>query len=154
MYSGWNIYALGNLQIQGTDEGQFRLFDMINGGTVEVCNPMPFFVNYNKFSIITFFEGNEKGRFTTHPITLSPLSSAVVNGTFRSETFPEVQYLALHFDGMFSGSAPDRIDPRKLVIFTQVEAPIIGIIPYTITEQHAGLFFWDTLNGKIGEFSC
>ena len=78
----------------------------------------------------------------------------IVNGTFSSETFSEAQYLALHFDGMFSGSAPERIDPHQLKIITQIEAPIIGVIPYTITKQYSGLFFWDELNGKIGEFNC
>ena len=86
--------------------------------------------------------------------SFSPVSSIIVNGTFRSDTFSEAQYLALHFDGMFSGSAPERIDPRKIVFITQIEAPIIGVIPYSVTNQYSGLFFWDTLNGKIGEFDC
>ena len=55
---------------------------------------------------------------------------------------------------MFYGSAPERIDPRQLTIITQIQAPIIGIIPYTITNQYSGLYFWDALNGKIGEFNC
>ena len=154
VYSFWNIYALENLQFRGADEGRFRLFDMINGGSIEVCNPSGFFVNYNKFSIITFFEGNEKGTFTLEQTSISPMSSLIVNGTFQSETFSEVQYLALHFDSMFSGTAPERIDPRKIILVTQIEAPIIGVVPYTITNQYSGLFFWDTLNGKIGEFNC
>ena len=82
-YSFWNIYAIDNLQFRGTDDGKFRLFDMINSGTIEVCNPMPFFVNYNKFSIITFFEGNDKGKYTSESSIFSPLSSKIVNG--RSE---------------------------------------------------------------------
>ena len=55
---------------------------------------------------------------------------------------------------MFSGSAPERIDPRKIILVTQIDAPIIGVIPYSVTNQYSGLYFWDTLNGKIGEFSC
>ena len=154
VYSGWNIYAADQLQITGTDEGQFRFFDMINSGSIEVCNSMPFFVNYQKYSINIFFNEANKGTYSTSPLNLDPLSSEIVNGTFSSETFSEAQYLALHFDGMFSGSAPERIDPRQLKIITQVEVPIIGIIPYTITKQYSGLFFWDELNGKIGEYNC
>ena len=78
----------------------------------------------------------------------------VINGTFSSETFTEAQYLALHFDGMFTNSTPERIDPRRLVIVTEIETPIIGIIPYTVTKQYSGLYFWETLNGDIGEFNC
>ena len=153
-YSFWNIYAIDNLQYRGTDEGRFSLFDMINSGSIELCNPSPFFVNYQKFTIITFFEGNDKGTFSSESVTFPPMSSSIVNGTFKSETFSEAQYLALHFDGMFSGTAPERIDPRKLIMVTQIDAPIIGVIPYTITNQYSGLFFWDTLNGKIGEYNC
>ena len=154
VYSGWNIYALEQLQIKGTDEDRFRFFDMINGGTVEICNPMPFFVNFQEFNIVIFFNEANKGTYSIEPNTFSPLSSKIVNGTFSSEEFSEAQYLALHFDGMFSGSAPERIDPRQLKIITQIEAPIIGVIPYSITTQFSSLFFWDELNGKIGEYSC
>ena len=154
VYSGWNIYASDQLQVKGTDEGSFRFFDMINSGNIEICNSMPFFANIQKYSVHVFFNEDNKGTYFTDSITLGPYSSKVVNGTFSSETFSEAQYLALHFDGMFGGSAPERIDPRQLKIITQVEAPIIGIIPYTITEQYSGLFFWETLNGEIGEFNC
>ena len=154
VYSGWNIYALDHLQLKGTDDGKFRFFDMINGGNIEICNSMPFFVNFHKVSIFTFFNGVDKGEYSITDHTLSPLSSKIVNGTFSSEIFSEAQYLALHFDGMFYGSAPERIDPRQLTIITQIQAPIIGIIPYTITNQYSGLYFWDALNGKIGEFNC
>lgn len=153
-YSGWNIYALNDLQFSGTDDGKFTFFDMINSGNIEICNSAPFFVNFQKFSINIFFNEDNKGVFSTGSSTLSPMASEVLNGTFRSETFSEAQYLALHFDGMFSGSAPERIDPRQLKIITQIEAPIIGVIPYTITEQYSALFFWDTLNGEIGEYAC
>jgi hypothetical protein len=154
VYSGWNIYASSNLQIYGTDEGRFRFFDMISDGSVEVCNPFPFYVNFNKFSIVTYFDARDKGTFSSESITLKPFSSMEVNGTFTSESFPEAQYLALHFDAMFSGSAPERIDPRKLQIVTEIDTPIIGLIPYTITKQYSGLYFWETLNGDIGEFNC
>ena len=154
VYSGWNIYALDQLQIKGTNDIGFRYFDMINSGNIEICNSTPFFVNYQKFSIFVFFNEDNKGEYSTAPNTIGPLSSKIVNGTFSSETFSEAQYLALHFDGMFSGSAPDRIDPRQLKIITQIDAPIIGVIPYTITKQYSGLFFWDNLNEKIGEFRC
>ena len=154
VYSGWNIYASNYLQLHGTDEERFRFFDMISDGSIEVCNPFPFFVNFDKFSIVTYFDSSNKGTFSSKSVMLPPFSSIVVNGTFSSETFSEVQYLALHFDGMFSGSAPERIDPRRLIIVTEIETPIIGIIPYTVTKQYSGLYFWDTLNGDIGEFNC
>lgn len=154
VYSGWNIYVANQLQLHGTDEDRFRFFNMINDGSVEVCNPSPFFVNFNKISILIFFDSDNKGTFSSKPISLSPLSSRVINGTFYSENFSESQYLAIHFDGIFSGSSPERIDPRRLMIVTEIETPIIGLIPYTVTKQYSGLYFWETLNGNSGEFNC
>ena len=154
VYSGFNIYAVNQLQIHGTDEEIFRFFDMINDGSIKVCNPTPFFVSFNKLSIVTNFDSYNKGTFSSKPISLLPLSSAVINGTFSSESFSEAQYLALHFDGIFGGSIPERIDPRRLVITTEIDTPIIGLIPFTVTKQYSGLFFWETLNGDIGEFNC
>jgi hypothetical protein len=153
-YSGLNIYALGDLQERGTNEVGFRFFEMINDGTVEICNPSPFFVNFKKFNIIMYLDGAPKGTFATGPVFLSPYSSIVVNGTFTSDTFSEAQYYAMHFDGQFSEDVPERIDPRKLLITTEVEVPIIGVIPYTVTKQYAGLYFWETMNANIGEFGC
>ncbi|MFB5631210.1 MAG: thr operon leader peptide [Nitrosopumilaceae archaeon] len=154
VYSGWNIYAVNQLQIHDTSEDGFRFFDMISEGKILICNPSPFFVNFNKLNIITYFDSNNKGKFSSNPINISPISSVIINGTFSSESFPEAQYLALHFDGIFSGAAPERIDPRKLMIVTEFETPILGIIPYTVTKQYSGLYFWETMNGDIGEFNC
>lgn len=154
IYSGLNIYALGNLQERGTNEGQFRFFEMINDGTIEVCNPSPFFVNFKKFNIIMYLDGAPKGTFASEPVVIYPYSAIIVNGTFTSDTYSEAQYYAMHFDGQFSGDVPERIDPRKLLITTEVETSIIGVIPYTVTKQYAGLYFWETLNGSVGGFSC
>lgn len=154
VYSGWNIYAINQLQINGTNEDGFRFFEMISDGSIEICNPLPFFVNFNKLSIVTFFDSYNKGTFSSKQINISPQSSVMVNGTFSSESFPEAQYLALHFDGIFSGTAPERIDPRKLIIVTEIETPILGLIPYTVTKQYSGLYFWETMNGDIGDFNC
>ncbi len=154
VYSGLNIYAASQLQFHGTDEDRFRFFDMINDGSIKACNPSPFFGNFNKLSIVTYFDSDNIGTFSSKPISVSPLSSVVIDGMFSSESFPEAQYFALHFDGIFSGSSPERIDPRRLMIVTEIETPIIGIIPYTITKQYSGLYFWETLNGDIGEYNC
>ena len=154
VYSGWNIYALEQLQIKGIEEDRFRFFDMINSETIEICNPMPFFVNFQEYNIVIFFNEANKGAYSIDSNTFSPFSSKIVNGTFSSDIFSEAQYLALHFDGMFSDSTPERIDPRQMKIITQIEAPIIGVIPYSIINQYSALYFWDELNEKIGEYSC
>lgn len=153
IFSAWNIYAANNLQLQGS-EGQFSYFEMVNDNKLVVCNPLPFFVNFERLDIVIYFEDMNKGVLSTHPRIIPPSSSLVVNGTFRSESFSEAQYLAMHFDGMFSGSTPKRIDPNKMVILTEVQTQIIGVIPYSVTKQYSSMDFWNLLNGKGEEFSC
>lgn len=94
------------------------------------------------------FDEKSKGSFGILGTTLPPLSSSVLEGVFKSQTFEETQYLSLHFDSMFGGSAPVRIDPSKFFIITEIQTPIIGVIPYSVTKQYSGLDFWNIMNEK------
>jgi len=154
VFAAWNIYAVQQIQFVGTEEKKINYFDMINDGEINLCNPNPFYVVFDKMDIIMIFEQKDKGRFSIQGTTLPPSSVTTLEGIFRSETFQEVQYLSMQFDVMFSGSAPIRIDPSKFAIFTETYTPIIGIIPYSITQQYSGLDFWNMINNKDGQFSC
>jgi len=154
VFAAWNIYAVQQIQFVGIEEKKFNYFDMINDGEINVCNPNPFYVTFDKMDIKMIFEQKDKGRFSIQGTTLPPSSVTTLEGKFRSETFEEVQYLSMHFDGMFSGSAPIRIVPSKLAIATETHTPIMGIIPYSITQQYSGFDFWNMLNGEDRELSC
>jgi len=151
-YSGWNIYAVEQLQFSIADKEKFNYFDMVNGAKVSVCNPLPFFVHFNEFNIVMILQGDEKGTFTVQGITLPPSSSLELEGKFRSETFEESQYIAMNFDGMFGGGVPVRIDPSNLAIATEIETPIIGVIPYSVTNQYSGFDFYNKMNDI--DFKC
>ncbi len=154
VFAAWNIYGIQQIQFVGTEEKKFNYFDMINDGEINVCNPNPFYVVFDKMDILMIFEQRDKGRFSIQGTTLSPSSVTTLEGKFRSDTFQESQYLSLHFDGMFSGSAPIRIDPSKFAIATETHTSIIGIIPYSITQQYSGFDFWNMMNDKGGQLSC
>ncbi len=154
VFAASNIYGVQQVQFVGTEEKKFNFFDMINDGEINVCNPNPFYVVFDKMDIIMIFEQKDKGLFSIQGTTLPPLSITTLKGKFSSETFQEVQYLSLHFDVMFSGSAPIRIDPSKFSISTETDTPIIGIIPYSVTQQYSGFDFWDMMNSKEGQLRC
>jgi len=153
VYSILNIYAADQLQLRGVD-GEFSYYELISDGNIEVCNSFPFYVNFNKFDIVPYIEGENKGTFSTLPITLSPFSSLIVNGTFKSDTYEEIQYYSLSFDTIFSGGGSERIDPSKLSVVTEIQTPIIGVIPYSVTKQYSGMDFWNIMNGNGGNFNC
>ena len=154
VFAASNIYGVQQVHFVGTEEKKFNFFDMINDGEINVCNPSPFYVVFDKMDIIMIFEQKDKGLFSIQGTTLPPLSITTLEGKFRSETFQEAQYLSLHFDVMFSGSAPIRIDPSKFAIYTETHTPIIGIIPYSITQQYSGFDFWNMMNGEDRKLSC
>jgi len=154
VFAAWNIYAVQQIQFVGTQEKKFNYFDMINDGEINVCNPNPFYVVFDKMYIIMIFEQKDKGLFSIQGTTLPPASVTTLEGKFSSETFQEAQYLSMHFDGMFSGSAAIRIDPNKFAITTETHTPIMGIVPYSITQQYSGLDFWNMMNDKDGQLSC
>ena len=154
VFAAWNIYAVQQIQFVGTEEKKFSYFDMINDGEFNVCNPNPFYVVFDKMEIKMIFEQRDKGLFSIQGTTLSPSSVTTLEGKFRSDTFEEVQYLSMHFDLMFGGSVPIRIDPSKFAISTETHTPIIGIIPYSITQQYSGLDFWNMMNDKDRQFRC
>ena len=154
VFASWNIYGVQQIQFVGTEGKKFNYFDMINDGEINVCNPNPFYVVFDKMDIIMIFEQKDKGRFSIQGTTLPPSSVTTLEGKFRSETFQEAQYFSMHFDVMFSGSAPIRIDPSKFAISTETYTPIIGIIPYSITQQYSGFDFWNMMNVEDRELNC
>jgi len=154
VFAAWNIYAVQQVQFVGTEEKRFLYFDMINYGEINLCNPNPFYVVFDKMDIKMIFEQRDKGLLSIQGTTLPPSSVTTLEGKFTSETFEEAQYLSMHFDLMFGGSAPIRIDPSKFAIATETHTPIMGIIPYSITQQYSGLDFWNMINNKDGQFSC
>jgi len=155
VFSAWNIFAVDQIQFLGKETAAgFSYFDIINNGEINVCNPLPFQIIINKIDFVMFFEQKNKGIFSIQDATLLPSSITTLKGKFTSETFAEVQYLSMHFDGMFSGATPIRIDPSKFAIVTEIHTPIINVIPYSITKQYSGLDFWNMMNENKEKISC
>ena len=152
-YSLWNVFAISNLQIASAEKGTFAYFDLMNDGKISICNSLPLPVNLNKFEIMVFYDNEHKGTLTVNPVTILPQSSTIIEGEFRSEYFVDSQYLFLHLDGEFSGSQPIRIDPAKMFVVTNVNSPIIGVIPYTISQQYTGFDFYNMMKDR-NNFSC
>ena len=152
-YSLWNIFAIYNIQIASAEEGKFTYFDLMYNEKISMCNTLPFYVNIDKFEIVIFYDNENKGTFTANPVTISPQSSEIIEGEFRSEFFVDSQYLFLHLDGEFSGNQPIRIDPTKMFVLTNIDSPIIGIIPYTVSQQYTGFDFYNMMKDRT-DFSC
>ncbi|NJK77566.1 MAG: thr operon leader peptide [Nanoarchaeota archaeon] len=146
-----NIIAVEQLEYRWKDQGKFSLFALSNGGEVEFCNTMPYWMSFKKFEVSTFYDLKPKGVFTTQPLTINPLSYDFQNGTFHSNEFTASQYLFLNLDFEFSGE-DIRIDPNKMYVLVNISTPIIGIIPYSTTTQYTGFDFSKLMN--VEKLSC
>lgn len=143
-----NIVAAEQLEYKLADHEKFSLFALSNGGEIEFCNTMPYWMSFKKFEIITFYDSKQKGTFTVEPLTINPGSHSIQNGTFYADEFTASQYLFLNLDFEFSGE-DIRLDPNKMYVLVNISTPIIGIIPYSTTAQYSGFDFSNLMNEKL-----
>ncbi len=153
-YSAWNISALGGLELRSSQHDRFSFFEISNGRPIEACNPSPFPVSFEGLEITIFYENDDEGTYTVGPSTLQPSSLALLEGTFRSESHAESRYTFLHMDAQFAGTAPIRLDPNRMHVEVDVHVPILGLVPYMITERYTALDFYNTMNEDAGTFGC
>ncbi len=150
LYGVWGIYSVEKLQLR-TPNTDFSYFEMSNYEKIEICNPMPFFVGFNGLKIESYYINDIKGVFETGPTTISPNTSEILDVNFSSDNFSEAQYLFMHMDGQFDGEIPIRLDPSKMVVVTNFETRIIGVIPYQNTITQSAFDFTNMMNE---ESSC
>jgi len=136
-YSGLNILGIQQLEYRWSNPGDFSFFTMSNHGEIEFCNPIPFWVSFQKLDITTYYNTENLGSFVVNPITINPLSSTIQKGTFSSEEISSAQHIFMTLDFEFDGG-DIRMDPNQLVTVIQIDTPIIGIIPYSSITQISG----------------
>ena len=145
LYGIWGIYSVEQIQLR-TPNSEFRFFELSNYKEVEMCNPMAFFVSFNGLKIATYYANDLKGLFEIGPTTIYPNTTKILDGNFSSEVFSESQYLFMHMDWEFYGDYPVRLDPSKMVVVTDFETKIIGVIPYQTTITQSGFDFTKMMN--------
>ena len=153
-YSAWNIFILNNLEIRSSQHGQFSFFEISNNRAIEVCNPSPFYVSFDRLDISIFYQEDNKGTYSLPSSIISPSSLSIIEGTFRSESYSESQYTFLHMDSQFGGTVPIRLDPNQMIVATNIQTSILGLIPYSITNQYSAFDFYNIMNEKDREISC
>ena len=149
----WNFFAADQIQFKVANEDDFRFFGLINQEKISFCNTSPFYTNFNNFQIKMVYEGREIAKLNFPGGGLEPNTEITREGKFTTNAFEEVQYLSMHFDGMFLDTIPVRINPTKMVIDTEFQIQIIGIIPVSVTKQYSAQEFWEIMNAEE-EYSC
>ena len=136
-YSGLNIIGAEQLQYKWNDLEEFSFFSMMNNGSMELCNPMPFSINFDKLQIGSFYNAKNIGTYEIMSTTIESQSSIVTNGNFFTEEYQSTQRLFLTLDYEFDGGEI-RVDPNKFIVIVSIHTPIAGIIPYSQDLQISG----------------
>ena len=145
LYGLWGIYSVEQLQMRTLDS-EFSYFEMTNYEKIEICNPLPFFVSFNVIEIQVYYTDDLKGIFEIESTTINPNTSQETDLKFSSDSFSESQYLFMHMDGQFSGEMPARLDANQMIVVTDFETRIIGIIPYHSTITQSAFDFTKMMN--------
>ena len=114
-YSGINIVGAEQLQYKWSDSEKFSFFEMMNNGELELCNPMPFSISFEKLQIGSFYNAKNIGTYEIMSTTIEPQSSIVAKGDFFTEEYQSTQRMFLTLDYEFDGGEI-RVDPNKFIV--------------------------------------
>lgn len=149
----WNIYSADQIQLRASNQDNFRYFGLINEEKISLCNPSPFYTSFNNFQIKMIYEGRDVGEINFPGALIDANSEITREGKFTTEVFKEVQYLSMHFDGMFLDAISQRINPAKMEINTEFKIQIVGFIPVSVSTQYSALEFWEMMNSN-DDYTC
>jgi len=153
VFSSWNIFSADQIQFKAVKQN-FSYFELLNNGKISICNPLPFYADFDTVKIFMIYEGRNIGVLGLSGVFLEPNSEIEIQGKFTSDSFKEIQYLSLHFDAMYNDVIPTRIDQEKMNIVTEIQTKIIGFIPYSISNQYPSFEFWKMMEDNNKEYSC
>lgn len=145
-FSASGVVVAENIKFGASDGKDFRYFRVINSEKVAVCNPTILYANIYDINIHMTSNGSPIGQLSLPGGFLEAGSVNVVEGVFTSESYQRIQYLAQRFDTLSQGIILQRASPDSLIITTEVQANILGFIPYHATKSYEALDFVDEIN--------
>ncbi|MDE1727330.1 MAG: hypothetical protein KGH89_08740 [Thaumarchaeota archaeon] len=144
-YIGLDSYAASTLQFRPNNGNQYQISPTEIHIQADVCNPSFFPTSFNKYEITAFYNSDiiEKAEFGGNMLSSKTMST--VDGVF-----------ALNTSTLFKlKQANATFDPTLAKITTTIDAPIFGVIPFSVVKQYSAAQFQDVLkNGPPGSFSC
>jgi hypothetical protein len=144
-YIGADAYAVSSLQIKPHQGNQYAISDMVLHIQAQVCNPSYFPVSFHNYQISAIYKSKVLETASIDGITIYPKSYTLLDGTFTidKQAISEIANL---------GSGFNATDAK---VTTKLDAPIFGIIPFTINKDYSGTEFANIVkNGPPGGYQC
>jgi hypothetical protein len=144
-YAGLDAYAVTTLQFRPHHGNQYLISQTQMFIQSDVCNPSYFPASFNKYEINAFYKTDSIEIAEISGSTISPKTYEILNGVF---TLNKDAVIKLQ-QGNFT------FDPNQAHVTTTVDAPIFGMIPFSVSKEYAGTEFQQVVkNGPPGSFSC
>jgi hypothetical protein len=144
-YVGLDAYAVTTLQFRPHHGNQYLISQTQLFIQSDVCNPSYFPASFNKYEINAFYKTNTIETAMISGSIISPKTYEVLNGVFTLNKDAVIKLQNENFT----------FDPNQAHVTTTVDAPIFGVIPFSVAKEYAGTEFQKVVkNGPPGSFSC
>jgi hypothetical protein len=138
-YSSLNLLSAKDLQFRWYQADSFDLLSIMFGGKVSVCNNSDYPAAFASYSFDVIYEEQSLGVFTIDGTGLAPHTSAMLDGKFATDDERVANILLASLDTALSGSGQAaRINPAHMTVTTTLETKIIGLVPFSVTQQYSG----------------
>lgn len=150
---GLNIFAISNLQFRGHSMEEMDILDMSIDGKFEVCNPTFFPASFDTLKMDINYKSTNFGTFTIWGKTIPPQSPTIVDGRANINGQAVLQLFIAAMGSAFGGQGLD-FDPNQIRFSAVLDAPILGIIPFSISQNYSSDEFQKLMQGKNESWSC
>jgi hypothetical protein len=144
-YVASDVYAVSTLQFRPHHGSQYVISQtqlFIQG---EVCNPSYFPASFSNYEINAVYKSESIEKAEISGSTITPKTFAILDGKFdlNKDAVTRLQ------------QQNEKFDPTQAHITTTINAPIFGVIPFSVVKEYSADQFQQVLkNGPPGSFSC
>ena len=148
-----NAYAITNLQFRGHSVDDVDLIDMNMDTKFEVCNPTFFPASFETLKVDVIYKSTNFGTITMWGQTIPSNTPTIIDGRIYMNGQAIMQLFADTLGSTLRVGEMD-FDPKQVKIFIELDASILGIIPFSVSKSYPSDEFIEIFQGKINEWSC
>lgn len=143
-YSSLNLISANSLQFKWASD--FDYLSVLYGKNMVACNGSDYPASFSKYSFTIFYDSDQIGKFTTSGAMVQPHSEANISGKFAADDKQVSQMFFSFLDTELHGTDVARIDADKMNVIAALDYTILGVIPFSITQEYSGQEFLEMMN--------
>jgi hypothetical protein len=145
-----NSYALSSMQFRVSEVSDIDVASMSSAIKLDACNPTAFPAGFDTFSAVISYRQAEFARVSVSGNLVMPYQSSTFDGEM-SLTTDTISGLVLALSQPGNG----QYNENEMTVATKVDAKILGIVPYTQTDEYTYAEFQEILDStQTSQYSC